>query len=98
MKFSLILHDSPIISRYSCQTCLRHWDGPTLVCLLLLHQAGGVRIWDPSVYYFNEVPAMVDWASAWFTAGGAVLVSVIAASFPAAHAADIDPVRALRYE
>ena len=68
------------------------------VGLLLLHQAGGVRIWDPSVYYFNEVPAMVDWASAWFTAGGAVLVSVIAASFPAAHAADIDPVRALRYE
>jgi lipoprotein-releasing system permease protein len=68
------------------------------VGLLLLRQAGGVVIWDPAVYLFDQAPNTVDWPAAWWTALGAVVVSVIAASIPAAHAADIDPVKALRYE
>ncbi|MCH2137739.1 MAG: ABC transporter permease [Phycisphaerales bacterium] len=66
--------------------------------LLMLHAAGGIQIWDPSVYYFDTVPNTVDWNAALLTALAAVVVSVVAASIPAAHAADIDPVRALRYE
>lgn len=65
---------------------------------LLLRQAGGVVLWDPAVYYFTEVPSDVDWGSAWIAAAGAAICSVIAAAIPAARAADIDPVGALRYE
>ena len=68
------------------------------VGVLLLREQGGLTIWDPAVYYFDEVPNTVDWREAIFTAIGAVVASVIAASIPAARAADIDPVRALRYE
>ena len=68
------------------------------VGVFLLRQAGGVTIWDPSVYYFTDVPDTVDWPEAIMTAIGAVVVSVVAASIPAARAADIDPIKALRYE
>ncbi len=62
---------------------------------LALHH--GTLIWDPSVYYFTIVPDQVDWTTAWSTALGGVLFSVIGAAIPAAKAADIDPVEALRY-
>ena len=63
---------------------------------LAVHQ--GFLLWDPSVYYFNEVPSKMDWFTALLTMGGAVLFSVIGAAIPAARAADTDPVKALRYE
>ncbi len=62
---------------------------------LALHH--GTLIWDPSVYYFNIVPDQVDWRTAWMTAVGGVVFSVIGAAIPASKAADIDPVEALRY-
>jgi len=63
---------------------------------LFLHQ--GFVVWDPSVYYFSRIPSQVDWFTAWITVAGAIVFSVLGASVPAARAADIDPVRALRYE
>jgi ABC-type lipoprotein release transport system permease subunit len=63
---------------------------------LLVHR--GTLIWDPSVYYFATIPDKVDWFTALLTWAGAVVFSVLGASVPAAKAADIDPVRALRYE
>jgi ABC-type lipoprotein release transport system permease subunit len=63
--------------------------------LLCLHK--GTLIWDPSVYYFSLIPDQVDWTTAWTTAVGGILFSVIGAAIPAAKAADIDPVEALHY-
>jgi lipoprotein-releasing system permease protein len=63
---------------------------------LLAHR--GTLIWDPAVYYFSTIPSKVDWFTAALTWVGAVVFSVLGASVPAAKAADIDPVRALRYE
>ena len=63
---------------------------------LLLHQ--GFLVWDPSVYYFNEIPNSTDWFTALLTMAGAILFSVIGAAIPAARAADTDPIKALRYE
>jgi len=55
-------------------------------------------MWDPSVYYFDRIPSRVDPWLTGFTMAGAVLFSVLGAAIPAAKAADVDPVRALRYE
>ena len=58
----------------------------------------GFIMWDPSVYYFTEIPSTVDWGSAMITMAGAVIFSLVGALIPAAKAADTDPVNALRYE
>ena len=63
---------------------------------LMAHR--GTLIWDPAVYYFSTIPDRVDWVTAGITWLGAVVFSVLGASVPAAKAADIDPVRALRHE
>ena len=66
--------------------------------VFILDAKGGVVIWDPAVYYFSEVPNTIDLPEALITMAGAVIFSLIGAAIPAARAADVDPVKALRYE
>ncbi len=72
-------------------------SGMTTV-VILVQRAGGIVIWDPTVYYFTEIPNTMDVNTAVITMIGAVVFSLIGAFVPAAKAADTDPVKALRYE
>jgi len=58
----------------------------------------GQEVFDPTIYYFSEIPAIVDpFTVAWVVAG-AVAIAVLASVLPAERAARLHPVQALRYE
>lgn len=63
-----------------------------------LGTALGIYVWDPSVYYFTEIPSRVDPEKAALVLAGGVVFSVLGALLPALKAANMDPVRALRFE
>lgn len=55
-------------------------------------------IWDPSIYYFNEIPNDIDPHKAIIVFVAGVLSCGIGAVIPALRAAYLDPVQALRFE
>jgi lipoprotein-releasing system permease protein len=58
----------------------------------------GRDVFDPSMYYFYEIPTIVNpWTVSWI-AIGAVAIAVLASILPARRAARLHPVEALRYE
>ena len=58
----------------------------------------GRKVFDDTIYYFSEIPTLVDpWTVAWIV-GGALIIAVVASVWPAQRAASLHPVRALRYE
>lgn len=50
------------------------------------------------VYYFNEIPAKMQWHEVGLIVGWSLLMSFVATIYPAWRAARLDPVEALRYE
>jgi lipoprotein-releasing system permease protein len=58
----------------------------------------GREVFDPTVYYFQEIPAIIDPLSVALVVSGAVLIAVLASVLPALRAAKLHPVEALRYE
>jgi len=67
---------------------IHEWLGETL----------GIVVWDPSIYYFSEIPNKVDPTRAAIVIGAGILSSVVGALIPALRAAWLDPVKALRFE
>ena len=58
----------------------------------------GHQVFDPSVYYFFKIPAIIDPLTVTWIVFGALAIAVAAAVFPARRAAALHPVEALRYE
>lgn len=64
----------------------------------LLGRVTGRPVFDPSIYYFQKIPAIVEvWTVAWILVG-ALAIAVVASILPALRAALLHPVQALRYE
>jgi lipoprotein-releasing system permease protein len=58
----------------------------------------GREVFDPTVYYFREIPAIIDPITVCWVVFGSVLIAVLASVLPALRAARLHPVEALRYE
>ena len=58
----------------------------------------GQEVFDPTVYYFHEIPTILSpFTIAWIVVG-AMVIAVMASIMPAIRAARMHPVEALRYE
>jgi lipoprotein-releasing system permease protein len=55
-------------------------------------------VFDPTVYYFQQIPTIVEPLTVAGVVFGAVLIAVMASVLPAIRAARLHPVEALRYE
>ena len=65
---------------------------------IFLGDVSGRPLFDPSVYYFQEIPTIVHpFTVAWIVVG-AVAIAALASILPARQAARLHPVEALRYE
>jgi lipoprotein-releasing system permease protein len=58
----------------------------------------GQEVFDPTIYYFQEIPTIVEAHTVAWIVGGAMLIAVMASILPARRAARLHPVEALRYE
>ncbi len=58
----------------------------------------GREVFDPSIYYFSEIPTQLSPFMVVCVAAGAMLIAVLSSVLPAIRAARMDPVEALRYE
>ncbi|MEX0977675.1 MAG: FtsX-like permease family protein, partial [Pirellulales bacterium] len=58
----------------------------------------GQQVFDPAVYYFQEIPAVVEPLTVGLIVIGALSIAVMASILPARHAARLHPVEALRHE
>lgn len=58
----------------------------------------GREVFDPSIYYFYEIPTIVQPLTVLWIVAGAVSIAVMASILPARRAARLHPVEALRYE
>jgi lipoprotein-releasing system permease protein len=58
----------------------------------------GRPVFDPSIYYFQKIPTIVESLTATLIVAGAIFIAVLASVMPAIRAARLHPVEALRYE
>ncbi len=58
----------------------------------------GQEVFDPAIYYFQQIPTIVQPFTVTWIVAGAMLIAVVASILPARRAARLHPVEALRYE
>jgi lipoprotein-releasing system permease protein len=64
----------------------------------LIELVTGHEVFDPTIYYFQQIPTDVEPIAVVGVVFGAVLIAVLASVLPALRAARLHPVEALRYE
>ncbi len=64
----------------------------------VLGKLTGRPVFDPEIYYFYKIPAIVNPVTVTWVVLGAVGIAVLASVMPAIRAARLHPVEALRYE
>ncbi len=64
----------------------------------LLARLTGREVFDPTIYYFQEIPTIVEPLTVAWIVAGAVAIAVSASILPARRAAGLHPVEALRHE
>jgi lipoprotein-releasing system permease protein len=63
-----------------------------------LSQLTGRKVFDDQIYYFSEIPTLVEASTVIGVVGGALLIAMAASVWPAQRAARLHPVQALRNE
>lgn len=58
----------------------------------------GLPALDPTIYYFDRIPAVIVWSDVAWIMGAAVILTFVSTLYPAWSAARVDPVDALRNE
>jgi lipoprotein-releasing system permease protein len=58
----------------------------------------GQPVFDPSIYYFQKIPTIVETLTVVLIVAGALCIAIFASIIPAIRAALLHPVEALRYE
>jgi lipoprotein-releasing system permease protein len=64
----------------------------------VIEKLTGQEVFDPTVYYFNEIPTIIHPFTLCWVMLGAMAIAVIASVLPALRAARMHPVQALRFE
>jgi lipoprotein-releasing system permease protein len=64
----------------------------------VIEKITGQEVFDPTVYYFNSIPTIVDPFTIMWVVAGSVLIATTASVLPALRAARMNPVQALRFE
>ena len=64
----------------------------------ILESATGVQLFNPEVYFLEELPARIEPSETVLVVIGAIVISFLASLYPARRAARLDPVEVLRYE
>ncbi len=64
----------------------------------LIRFVTGREVFDPTMYFFNDIPTVISPVCVIWVAVGAMLIAVLASVLPALRAARLNPVEALRYE
>jgi lipoprotein-releasing system permease protein len=58
----------------------------------------GRKVFDGDIYYFNEIPTLIQPSTVAWIVGGALFIAIAASVWPAQRAARLRPVQALRFE
>lgn len=64
----------------------------------VIEKITGQEVFDPTVYYFNSIPTIIDPFTVCWVVAGSIAIATTASVLPALRAARMNPVQALRFE